>query len=159
VRPTERAIKLWNFLVCKARDRQEVTYTDAAKAVGLSIGRSVSGGGARAVDRVDWYCSRLGLPELGAIVVRKDTCRPGRDYKCWETLRDQVFDLDWGKMGVPSEAELVPWAVCPTHRVRMERSEEDGEVWYSHIAEHPDTGHKFWCKFRAEFVRLPVQDG
>ncbi|MFN7985239.1 MAG: hypothetical protein U0Q11_25645 [Vicinamibacterales bacterium] len=96
----ERAQLAWQFLVNAATNRQIVTYTMLADAIGMGAGTL-----AQVLGSIMYYCEQQDLPPLTALVVKKDTGIPGVGLTTLEDLasdRERVFSYEWLKMLPPS---------------------------------------------------------
>ena len=86
----DMAAAAWPMLVTRAKEGRTITYGELAAKIGTHH-RPLC---CRPMGYIWTYCAQVGIPHLNAIVVNKQTKRPGRDYKppCkWEEMRDAVF--------------------------------------------------------------------
>jgi hypothetical protein len=100
------ARQIWPRLVVLAERRSTISY----QALGEPLG--IRGQALQNFDRIlapiKYYCLRHGLPQLSALVVRKDTGLPGSGAEADDVDIAEVFAYKWRERSplVPSEAEL-----------------------------------------------------
>ena len=72
----------WPLLVAVAQRRETMTYQDLATAINRTLKTDYQSHlvGSNALDLIERYCIRKGLPDLTAMVVRKDDDLPGPDF-------------------------------------------------------------------------------
>ena len=99
-----RAQQVWMILVHHALLKQKVTYQTLAVMMGF--GPDAARVTIKPVAIVAFFCEAHGLPQLNAIVVRKDSGEPG----CHVILgpdgtsdaQEKVFAFDWLHVRVPT---------------------------------------------------------
>lgn len=91
----------WYVLRRRARNGQTITYGELAREVG-GTAQNISD---RVLHEIAGYCSARNLPDLSAIVVRRDTGMPGytSDAKRHRERLRGVFAYDWSavKLSIP----------------------------------------------------------
>ena len=111
-----RALQIWQILIGRAHNRQEITYRDLRHLMGYPEGSyNVL---SRCLDPVMRYCQQNNLPPLTVLVVGERTGKPGQGFTAgsgdWNSDRARVFAFDWYSIfpptpdelqGVPEEAE------------------------------------------------------
>ena len=101
----ERALLLWQVLIKTAVNRQTITYSALATAIGQAgMGRTLGPD----LDRVAAYCYANSLPHLPIIVVRKGTgvpsyVPPNVDV---DSARETAFAHNWFATTPPTLEEL-----------------------------------------------------
>ncbi len=103
----------WTILVNVAREREYITYQELANRINRSIGTTYSAKhiGQNALDLIERFCLKQGLPDLTALVVEQQKEIPGRDFfeangvpydlplpslrYRWTLIRDQIWDTSW----------------------------------------------------------------
>ncbi|HHC7144408.1 hypothetical protein [Vibrio parahaemolyticus] len=93
----QRALQIWNLLICAARERKSYTYGDVAQILGMG-GAGVM---AQFLDLIMRYCDKNDLPPLTVLVVNKDTGLPGAGLTTLEEVnidRERVFKENWFKL-------------------------------------------------------------
>jgi hypothetical protein len=105
-RSVQLAHKIWPRLMILAERRETITYQDLGESLGIS-GRALQNFD-RILAPIKYYCLQHGLPQLSALVVRKDSGLPGTGAEADDTDIDQVFHYTWRERSpmIPSEAEL-----------------------------------------------------
>jgi hypothetical protein len=103
--------RAWPVFREAARQGRTVTYTELAGRVGPPLTR-------RQVHRqlltpLSLRCRRAGLPDLAALVVRRDTGRPGGGWHALEPGGDP--DRDWAE--ALAECLAYPWPAAPDPRL------------------------------------------
>src|SRR5689334_3091328 len=96
----QRAVQIWPLLAWAARNRQVLTYTIVAKAIGVppvALGKLL--------EPIQSYCREHGLKPLTILVVQYDTGVPGTGFIAAEDIprvQGEVFQFDWIGHGCPS---------------------------------------------------------
>jgi putative restriction endonuclease len=100
------AHKIWPRLIILAERRETITYQALGQPLGIT-GRALQNFD-RILAPIKYYCLRHGLPQLSALVVRKDSGLPGTGAEANELDIDQVFNYNWRGRSpmIPSETEL-----------------------------------------------------
>ena len=100
------ARQIWPRLIVLAERRSTISYQSLGKPLG--IGGQALQNFDRILAPIKYYCLRHGLPQLSALVVRKDTGLPGSGAEADDTDIAAVFAYKWRERAplVPSEAEL-----------------------------------------------------
>ena len=99
----QRAAQLWPLLAYAAARHQLLTYGEVGKLIGVA-----ARGLGKLLEPVQSYCLLRKLPPLTAIVVRRNTGRPGEGFSAVSDPtqeQHQVFAFDW--LGHPSPAPAV----------------------------------------------------
>ena len=99
----QRAAQLWPLLAYAATRHQLLTYGEVGKLVGVA-----ARGLGQLLEPVQSYCLLQKLPPLTAIVVRRNTGRPGEGFSAAPDPtqeQHQVFAFNW--LGHPSPAPAV----------------------------------------------------
>src|SRR3954462_4802573 len=104
-------VKAWPVLREALRMRRTVTYTELAGRAGPPLTR-------RHVHRqlltpLSERCRRAGLPDLSALVVRKDTGKPGAGWH--DPCREADPDRAWAE--ALAECLAYPWPARPDPRL------------------------------------------
>jgi hypothetical protein len=100
------ARKIWPRLIVLAERHETITYQALGETLGIT-GRALQYF-ERILAPIKYYCLQHGLPQLSALVVRKDSGLPGTGAEADEMDIDQVFSYNWRARSpkVPSESEL-----------------------------------------------------
>jgi hypothetical protein len=100
------ARKIWPDLVILAERRATISYQALGEQHGIS-GRALRSMG-NILDPIKRYCQQYNLPQLNALVVRKDSELPGAGAEADESDIEEVFAFNWRSRSplIPSEAEL-----------------------------------------------------
>jgi hypothetical protein len=100
-----RAVQIWQILISKAHNRQIMTYEELQSLLHY--------GGAGVFDQklghIMYFCSQHELPLLTALVVNKNTGKPGGGFVLkgdLDATRELVFKYDWHGLYPPSEKEF-----------------------------------------------------
>ena len=91
----ERALQIYQVLVCAAHNRQILTYPMLGDLVGLP-----PWGLANPLDHIQVYCQENDLPPLTGLVVKTGEGQPGPGFDSPEDMnraRESVFDHEWFK--------------------------------------------------------------
>ena len=103
-----RALQIWEILIGRAGNRQEITYPDLRRLMGYSDGPALFLRGF--LDPVMKYCQLNGLPPLTVLVVSAVTGRPGDGFTAGSgdlnKDRVRVFAFDWYSIFPPTLEEL-----------------------------------------------------
>ena len=97
--------KTYDALARAACSGKTITYGELFAPLGVAP-RSASNW----LNPISAYCAYIGVVDITAIVVTKETGRPTDghyDPDTWEELRDQVFVFPWLGYTPPSPADLV----------------------------------------------------
>ena len=92
----QRALQIWQLLIGAARNRQTLTYTMVADAIGMGAGTL-----SQHLGLVMRYCERHRLPPLTVLVVNQESGQPGEGLTTLEELnrdRERVFSEPWFRM-------------------------------------------------------------
>lgn len=102
-----RAVQAWQILVCKAMNRQTITYEALSE---LMYGKSAAGVLAQILGHIAFFCNDNDLPALTSIVVGKVRGAPGVQIPIDRTTideeREKVYQHDWYNVCPPPESEL-----------------------------------------------------
>jgi hypothetical protein len=102
-----RAVQAWQILVCKAQNRQTVTYKALSE---IMYGKSAAGVLAQILGHIAFFCIDNKLPALTSIVVGKGSGAPGDeipiDPAAIDEEREKVYRRDWFNIYPPSESDL-----------------------------------------------------
>jgi len=102
-----RAVQAWQILICKATNRQTITYEGLSL---LMFKREAAGVLGPIVGHIGYYCQDNGIPILTAIVVGKTSGTPGEgvlvDPANLDEERERVYNHDWFNIYPPSEGEF-----------------------------------------------------
>jgi len=105
-RRAARALQIWQILICKASQRQTVTYGELARMLGFG-GAGVMGG---MLHPLMCYCAENGLPPLTVLVVNQDTGLPGEGLTSVRTNLhaecERVYQYNWFAIHPPTIEEL-----------------------------------------------------
>lgn len=121
----------WPFLVAAAQEGRTVTYRQFADAINRQCGTRYTAHliGPQALDRIETYCIRTGLPDLTALVVHGADGLPGQDVfrrngmagyleasagrrrYFWNTIRDRVFATTWPDRAPPDWSPRHSWTL------------------------------------------------
>lgn len=99
-----RALQIWQILICKAANRQTITYGALARMLGFGGAGTL----AHFLGHIMHHCLQNGLPPLTVLVVNQDTGLPGEglidaDYNA---DREAVFGFGWFGVIPPTPDEL-----------------------------------------------------
>ena len=99
-----QAYQAWLVLICKASNRQTMTYGELAQILGFK-GASPIG---NVLDYIYQYCKQNsdGLPPLSIIVVNKQTGKPGSGMPPDFSEQERVFQFDWYSVVPPMPEAL-----------------------------------------------------
>ena len=99
-----RASQIWQILVCKAHNRQTLTYGQLADLLGFGGALSP----ANILGRITYYCIQNSLPQLTVLVVNQDTGLPGKGLikTDFNADREKVFRFNWFGVVPPTPDEL-----------------------------------------------------
>jgi hypothetical protein len=101
-----RALQIWQILICKASNRQTITYGGLAKTLGFRGAGTL----ADMLGHVSFYCLQHDLPALTVLVVNQDTGLPGEGLMKigidLDAEREAVFQYDWFAVVPPSPEEF-----------------------------------------------------
>ena len=108
--PQRITIKIWPVLVEVASEKETITYTELVRRAGLRVGPRFL---RPYLDRLQEFCLARGYPNLSAIVVRKDTGKPGRELPyphggTWVNEVLEVWKKNWNTVDSPAVANLRP---------------------------------------------------
>ncbi|TVP64914.1 MAG: hypothetical protein EA343_04380 [Nodularia sp. (in: Bacteria)] len=101
----KRALQIWQILICKASNRQTLTYGMLANILGFQGAGTL----APILGHIMCYCQQYELPPLTVMVVNQKTGLPGEGLTSPDDLhaeREQVFNFDWFGLYPPSPEEL-----------------------------------------------------
>ena len=102
-----RALQAWQILVCKAANRQTITYEALSE---LMFGKSAAGVLGQILGHVAFLCMDNDLPALTSIVVGKFRGAPGDEFPLdpatIDVEREKVYRHDWYNIYPPTENEL-----------------------------------------------------
>ena len=93
----------WQVLVSCAANRQTITYSGLASAIGYLPGGERAVG--RVLDSLFHYCTAQGLPDITVLVVRADTGRPGGGHDGppdTDAERERVYAHAWFATAPPN---------------------------------------------------------
>ena len=105
-RTQAKTLKIFNYLKRCAAEERIVTYTEVGAEVGL-IARAVAN---PHLYHIGGECRKRGLPQIDALVVRKDDRLPGKGFKPDGTrvtraehdeLVRKVSAQDWSAVDIP----------------------------------------------------------
>ena len=99
----EWAERMWQVLIAAAAERRTVTYHGLVEAVGYRGADNTIG---PPLNLIWQHCKANGLPQLGVLVVRKDTGRPSEAARLEQLVdvdseRERVFAHRWYGMVPP----------------------------------------------------------
>ena len=99
-----RALQIWQILICKATNRQTITYGQLAKTLGFK-GAGTLG---NLLGYLLTYCPTQNLPPLTALVVNRDTGIPGKGFTIENVNaeRERVFRFDWFAVVPPTIQQI-----------------------------------------------------
>jgi len=99
-----RALQVWSILVCKAANRQTLTYGQLATYLGFEGAGTL----AHILGHVMHYCIQNNLPPLTVLVVNQDTGLPGEGLidADLNADREKAFNFNWYGLIPPTAAEL-----------------------------------------------------
>ena len=99
-----RALQIWLILICKATNRQTITYGQLARMLGFK-GAGTLG---KFLGYILEYCPTQKLPPLTALVVNSQTGLPGEGFTVEDVgaARESVFNFDWYSVVPPTPQEL-----------------------------------------------------
>ena len=105
--PQLRTLNIWPVVTERAAHGLTVSYKKLAKLIGEPDRyRNLR----PYLDRIQEFCLKQDLPNLSAIVVRKDTGEPGRPLEYphgnWEREKAAVFAKDWASVTAPTAADI-----------------------------------------------------
>jgi len=88
-----RASQIWQILVCKASNRQTLTYGQLADLLGFEGAGTL----AHFLGHIMYYCIQNDIPPLTVLVVNQDTGLPGEGLinADLNADRERVFSFDW----------------------------------------------------------------
>jgi alkylated DNA nucleotide flippase Atl1 len=92
MKQAERALQVWQVLICAARNRQTITYGQLAQLIGMGENPVVV---TPFLPRVLEYCERNNLPPLTYLVVGKWTGKPGTEFPDLDSERERAFNYPW----------------------------------------------------------------
>ena len=103
-----RALQIWQILIGRAENRQEITYSNLLSLVGYPEGSyNVLG---QCLNPIMRYCQQNGLPPLTVLVVGQNTGKPGEGFTAgsgdWNADRARVFAFDWYSLFPPTPDEF-----------------------------------------------------
>ena len=103
-----RALQIWQILIGRAHNRQEITYRDLRHLMGYPEGSyNVL---SHCLDPVMRYCQQNKFPPLTVLVVGERTGKPGQGFTAgsgdWHSDRAQVFDFNWYSIFPPTLEDL-----------------------------------------------------
>ena len=103
----ERALQVWQVLIGAAHRRQTITYEQLGEQVGL-LARGVG----RYLFILQAYCGDHDLPPITALVVGKESGRPGEGSGLEDVPAAQarVYEVDWYGLRPLAAADLQPYA-------------------------------------------------
>jgi putative restriction endonuclease len=98
------ALQIWQILICKAANRQTMTYGELAEILGFK-GAQVLGSFLEYILR---YCAKNDLPSLTVLVVNQTTGLPGAGFpqENLHSERERVFRFKWFGLLPPTPAEF-----------------------------------------------------
>jgi hypothetical protein len=103
----DRAVQAWQILVCKAMNRQTLTYLELSR---LMYGKDAAGTLDKILGHVAYFCNANALPPLTSIVVGKGRGTPGHDIPAdlskIDAARERVYEFDWYDVFPPSRDDL-----------------------------------------------------
>lgn len=97
----ERAVQIWQILVCRAMNKQLMTYKELSKILGFG-GPGVLG---QFLGPIMWYCDKHSIPPLTTIVVNEGKGRSGiglTTTKKQGADRIKVYKFNWFRVVPPS---------------------------------------------------------
>ena len=99
-----RALQIWQILVCKAGNRQTMTYGELASILGFK-GAQVLG---KFLEYILRYCEKNQLPSLTVLVVNQETGLPGSGFppEDLHSERERVFRFDWFGLVPPTPKDF-----------------------------------------------------
>lgn len=99
-----RALQVWQILVCKATNRQILTYGHVASLLGFERAGTL----AHILGHIMYYCIQNDLPPLTVLIVNQETGLPGEGLISADQNADReiVFNYDWFGLVPPSPEEL-----------------------------------------------------
>jgi len=99
-----RAVQIWQILVCRASNRQTLTYGMLAATLGFGGAGTL----AHFLGHIMHYCRLNGLPPLTVLVVNQETGLPGEGLVGADLNadRERVFRYDWFGVVPPTPEEL-----------------------------------------------------
>lgn len=101
-----RALQVYQYLICCAANNRTCTYKDVANVIGYK------GAGVleNILGHIHFWCVQNDLPKLTCIVVNKITGRPGHGLSAWVSDIDKervaVFNQDWWDIMPPTPNEM-----------------------------------------------------
>ena len=102
-----RAVQAWQILIGMAMNRQTTTYLGLSR---FMYERDAPGVLDQILSHIAFWCIDNELPPLTAIVVGKESGRPGRDIpvdpRTFDEERERVYEFDRYNVYPPTEAEL-----------------------------------------------------
>ena len=101
-----RALQIWQILICKAANRQTITYGQLAKILGFKRAGTVG----NMLGYILAYCPAHDLPPLTALVVNRQTGLPGKGFTIENVSVEQerVFRFDWFSLMPPTPDDFPP---------------------------------------------------
>ena len=99
-----RASQIWQILVCKASNRQTLTYGQLSELLGFKGAGTL----AHFLGHVMYYFIQNDLPPLTVLVVNQETGLPGKGLieADFNADREDVFSFDWFAVVPPTPDEL-----------------------------------------------------
>ena len=102
----ERASQIWAVLAWAARARQNLTYGQLGKLIGVP-----TAGLGQLLEPIQSYCISQGLPPLTALVVQQESGLPGSGFtgasaSQFARAQAEVFAKDWLEHGNPQPENL-----------------------------------------------------
>lgn len=102
----ERSSQIWAVLAWAARSRQNITYSQLAKATGV-----FTGGLGASLEPIQSYCMLKHLPPLTVLVVQEKSGMPGYGFTGASAgdlaqAQSQVYAFDWLEHGNPGADTL-----------------------------------------------------
>ena len=92
--------RVWDILIACAKRGEQITYSELGSKIDMPFDPQ---GVADYIIPVEGYCQEKNLPLLSALVVRKDTGKPGTGFNSNTPMNDEqykdclnrVFNMDW----------------------------------------------------------------
>jgi len=106
VNRAERASQIWSVLAWAAKNRQNLTYGQLGKLIGVP-----TAGLGQLLEPIQSYCIVQGLPPLTILVVQQDSGLPGSGFtgataSQFACAQADVFSKDWLELGNPQPEKL-----------------------------------------------------